>query len=81
MIWSKKLGLVASLALASVLNAGNVVADWNAIGSTTVIANGGKVPAASTVWLAYAISENIAERWGTLPSSASGAGRLPWPTA
>jgi len=44
---------MAPLALASVLNAGNVVADWNAIGSTTVIANGGKVPAASTVWFAY----------------------------
>src|ERR1035437_539729 len=53
MIRSKKLWLVAPLALASVLNARNVVADWNAIGSTTVIANGGKVPAPSTVWLAY----------------------------
>src|SRR5450755_485987 len=53
MIRSKKLWLVAPLALASVLNAGNVVANWNAIGSTTVIANGGKVPAASTVWFAY----------------------------
>jgi hypothetical protein len=53
MIRSKKLALVASLALASVLNARNVVADWNAIASTTVIANGGKVPGASTVWLAY----------------------------
>jgi hypothetical protein len=75
MIWSKKLGLVASLALASVLNAGNVVADWNAIGSTTVIANGGKVPAASTVWLAYAISENIAGRWGTLTAEQRQRGR------
>jgi hypothetical protein len=53
MIRSKKLWLIAPLGLASVLNAGNVVADWNAIGSTTVITNGGKVPAASTVWLAY----------------------------
>jgi hypothetical protein len=53
MLRSKKLCLIAPLVLASVLNAGNVVADWNAIGSTTVIANGGKVPAASTVWLAY----------------------------
>ena len=53
MIRSKQLWLIAPLALASVLHAGNVVADWNAIGSTTVIANGGKVPAASTVWLAY----------------------------
>ena len=53
MIRSRKLWFIAPLVLASVLNAGNVVADWNAIGSTTVIANGGKVPAASTVWLAY----------------------------
>src|ERR1035441_1299236 len=53
MIRSKKLWLIAPLALASVLNARNVVADWNAIGSTTVIANAGKVPPASTVWLAY----------------------------
>src|ERR1022692_368675 len=53
MIRSKELWLIAPLALASVLNAGNVVADWNAIGSATVIANGGKAPGASTVWLAY----------------------------
>src|SRR5580704_3240390 len=53
MIWSKKLGFIAPLVLASGLNAGNVVADWNTIGSTTVIANGGKSPGASTVWLAY----------------------------
>jgi hypothetical protein len=50
---SKKLWLFAPLVLASVLHAGNVVTDWNTIGSTTVIANGGKVPAASTVWFAY----------------------------
>ena len=53
MIRSKQLWLIAPLVLASGLNAGNVVADWNAIGSTTVIANGGKIPAASTVWFAY----------------------------
>jgi hypothetical protein len=48
-----KLYLIAPLMLASVLNAGNVVADWNAIGSTTIIANGGKIPPASTIWFAY----------------------------
>jgi hypothetical protein len=53
MIRRKKLWLIAPLALASVLNAANVVADWNAIGSTTIIANGGKIPAPSTVWFAY----------------------------
>src|ERR1019366_2350778 len=50
MIRNRKLWFIAPLVLASGLRAGNVVADWNAIGSTTVIANGGKVPAASTVW-------------------------------
>ena len=53
MIRNRKLWFIAPLVLASGLRAGNVVADWNAIGSTTVIANGGKVPGASTVWLAY----------------------------
>ncbi len=53
MIRSKKLWLIAPMVLTSVLHAGNVVADWNAIGSTTVIANGGKIPAPSTVWFAY----------------------------
>jgi hypothetical protein len=50
---SKKLWMIAPLVFASALHAGNVVSDWNAIGSTTVIANGGKTPGASTVWLAY----------------------------
>jgi len=53
MIHSKTLWLLAPLALASGLNAGNVVADWNAIGSTTIVANGGKIPPASTIWFAY----------------------------
>ncbi len=52
MIHSKKVWVFAPLVLVSGLNA-NVVADWNAIGSATVIANGGKTPGASTVWLAY----------------------------
>src|ERR1039457_843594 len=53
MIRNRKLWFIAPLILASGLRAGNVVADWNAIGSTTVIANAGKVPPASTVWPAY----------------------------
>jgi hypothetical protein len=44
---------IAPLVLASGLHAASVVADWNAIGSTTIVANGGKIPAASTVWFAY----------------------------
>lgn len=49
---NKKLWFIAPLVLASGLNA-NVVADWNAIGSTTIVANGGEIPGASTVWFAY----------------------------
>jgi PAP2 superfamily len=52
MIRSKKLWLIAPLALASALHAGNVVADWTAIGSTTIVANGGKSSPASFVWFA-----------------------------
>src|ERR1700722_1897399 len=48
-----KFWFIAPLAFASGLHAGNVVSDWNAIGSTTIVANGGKAPGASTVWLAY----------------------------
>lgn len=36
------------------LNAGNVVTDWNAMASTTIVANGGKSPGASSVWFSYA---------------------------
>ena len=53
MTHSNKLWLIAPLALASLLHAGNVVADWNTIASTAIVTNGGKVPAASTVWFAY----------------------------
>ena len=35
------------------IHAGNVVTDWNAIASTTIVANGGKSPGASSVWFAY----------------------------
>jgi len=53
MIRSKQLLFLAALVWASALHAGNVVADWNAIGSTTVIANAGKIPPASTIWFTY----------------------------
>ena len=53
MIRSKQLLFLAALVWASMLHAGNVVADWNAIGSTAVIANAGKIPPASTIWFTY----------------------------
>src|SRR5579871_6574164 len=37
----------------SAIQAGNVVTDWNTIASTTIVANAGKNPAASSVWFAY----------------------------
>jgi hypothetical protein len=53
MIGNKKLWLMAPVALASVLHAGNVVSDWTAIASTTSVANGGKASPSSFVWFAY----------------------------
>ena len=42
------------IALAALnLNADNVVTDWNAIASATIVKNGGKPSAASAVWFAY----------------------------
>ncbi len=35
------------------IHAGNVVTDWTAIASTTIVTNGGKSPGASSVWFAY----------------------------
>jgi len=35
------------------IHAGNVVTDWNTIASTTIVTNGGKNPAASSIWFAY----------------------------
>ncbi|MGC1636534.1 MAG: hypothetical protein WA744_13850, partial [Candidatus Acidiferrales bacterium] len=40
--------------LAIPIHAQNVVTDWNSIASTTIVANGGKTPATSSVWFAYA---------------------------
>ena len=36
-----------------ILNAGNVVTDWNAIASNTIVKNGGKGSTPSGVWFAY----------------------------
>jgi hypothetical protein len=35
------------------IHAGNVVTDWNTIASTTIITNGGKSPAPSSIWFTY----------------------------
>jgi hypothetical protein len=43
----------ATFCLAFQLSAANVVTDWTATASTTIVANGGKSPAASAVWFAY----------------------------
>jgi hypothetical protein len=45
--------LAATFCMALGMAAGNVVTDWNAMASTTIIMNGGKSPAASAVWFAY----------------------------
>lgn len=44
-----------ALALAIVpVATGNVVTDWNAIASTTIVKNGGKAPGGAAVWFSYA---------------------------
>lgn len=45
-------GILALLAIPT--PAQNVVTDWNTIASRTIVQNGGKSPAASAVWFAYA---------------------------
>ena len=50
---NKTLWLSAPFMIASAIHAGNVVTDWNATASTTIVTNGGKSPAASSVWFAY----------------------------
>src|SRR5271154_5793265 len=47
------LKFVAPLCLALQAHAANVVTDWNAIASTTIVVNGAKSPGASSVWFAY----------------------------
>jgi hypothetical protein len=48
--------LVATFCFALQLNAANVVTDWNAIASTTIVANSGRSAGASAVWFAYTAS-------------------------
>ena len=51
---NQKLCLAALVVFAcGTIRAGNVVTDWNSIASTTIVANGGKSPGASSVWFAY----------------------------
>src|SRR5579864_1809969 len=45
--------LLTVLPAAIPLSAGNVVTDWNAIASTTIVKNGGKPPSSSPIWFAY----------------------------
>jgi hypothetical protein len=46
--------LVLAVLMATCLSAQNVVVQWNGIASTTIVANGGKPSATSSVWFAYA---------------------------
>jgi hypothetical protein len=46
--------ILTALALGTRLPAQNVVTDWNAIASSTIVAKGGKPSATSSVWFAYA---------------------------
>jgi hypothetical protein len=48
-------GCLASLFVfaCGTIQASNVVTDWNTIASTTIVTNGGKSPAPSSVWFAY----------------------------
>jgi hypothetical protein len=48
-----RMWFVATFCFALQLSAANVVTDWNATASTTIVANGGKSPAASAVFFAY----------------------------
>jgi len=46
--------VVFAAATALRVDAANVVTDWNAIASTTIVKNGRKASATSGVWFAYA---------------------------
>jgi hypothetical protein len=50
---NKTLSLLVSCTIVSAIHAGNVVTDWTATASTTIVTNGGQSPAASSVWFAY----------------------------
>src|SRR5215469_7379752 len=45
---------LATLLLGALAPAQNVVTEWNGIASTTIVTNGGKPSATSSVWFAYA---------------------------
>jgi len=47
------LSIGVALLAAATLNAQNVVAQWDAIASTTIVTNGKASPASSSVWFAY----------------------------
>jgi hypothetical protein len=47
------LSFAIALLAAATLNAQNVVVQWNAIASTTIVTNGKQSPASSSVWFAY----------------------------
>ena len=47
------LSIAITVLVAAYTSAQNVVSQWNAIASTTIVANGKEVPAASGVWFAY----------------------------
>src|ERR1700726_1254644 len=47
------LSLAVTLLLAASLSAQNVVVQWNAIASTTIVTNGKQAPGSSGVWFAY----------------------------
>ncbi len=49
----KNLKFVLPLIFASQLYGANVVTDWNAIASTTIVTGGGKSPGAAAVWFTY----------------------------
>jgi hypothetical protein len=46
--------VLSTLLLGTPLPAQNVVTDWNGIASSTIVANGGKPSATSSLWFAYA---------------------------
>src|ERR1035438_1495712 len=59
---NNKLCLAVSFVLTcGIIHAGNVVTDWNAIASTTIVTNGAKSPGASAVWFAYTSEEHTSE--------------------
>jgi len=47
------IALLACTVAISISSAANVVSEWNAIASTTIVKNGGKPPGAANVWFAY----------------------------